>query len=101
MSRAGDWLYGFAEANPENQGLFPLSFVDLRPVGALVDGCLESEQWDQLNGILLSFKKGDMVVREHDAAQAGHLFFLRSGSLSVLRGERVVASLGPGEIIGG
>jgi CRP-like cAMP-binding protein len=106
IDRTGGWLYGYDEAAPEQRGLFPLSFVELRPPGVLSGGCMQSADWAAItfSSVMLR-KKGDVVLQEGDATQAGHIFFLRSGLLKVFkkRANGVIESvnvLAPGESVG-
>lgn len=51
--------------------MFPLSFVDLKPAGVLVGGCMQQEDWKELETTdPMSMKRGDHVLKEGDATQA-------------------------------
>ncbi len=106
IDRCGEWLYGFDANSPDRKGLFPMSFVDLRPHGVFCGGCMQPADWKALDfAVVQEMKKGDTVVQEGDATQVGHIFFLRSGELTVSRklanglAERL-NTLHPGESMG-
>lgn len=126
LDRCGGWLYGFSPSNPDVKAFFPFAYCDLKPAGILVGGCMTAEDWKELETTdAVNMKRGEYVLKEGDATQAGltvfsvffllllhfssfagHIFFVQSGSLVVVKelsdGKKSnVASLGAGEVVGG
>ena len=106
VDRTSGWLYGYDEAEPDRRGLFPLAYVELRPPGVLAGGCMQAADWDSIEfATVEQHKRGDVVLKEGDATQAGHIFFLRTGQLKVLKKRAngttdTLNMLEPGESVG-
>ena len=109
LDRSGAWLYGFDQTTPENRGLFPLSYVDLRPYGVLTGGVMTPADWEEIDCFeTMNLSRGNVLIREGDPAQAGHLFFFQTGKFAVEKvsvsstdGNAVkINSVGAGESVG-
>ena len=83
LEKVGDWFYGFREADSQRKGLFPVSYVELRPPGVMLTQTMTPEDWNSLEKFFVSksMKKGDIVIKEGDAVSCGDLVFVKQGEL--------------------
>lgn len=107
LDRSGYWFYGFEEGNSNRKGLFPLSYVELRPYGILLEGVLLPEDWSSIESHFVKhvLKRGDKVIVEGDHTASGHLFFIKQGQCIASRRranglEDSLNVLHPGESVG-
>ena len=96
---------GFKTAHPDSKGLVPISFCELRPIGVGQHGglrekrrfdslgfiffvsAMQASDWKSLDAFLvrLNLKQGDVVIKEGDATNAGHILFVARGELEARR----------------
>ncbi len=81
------WYYGFKTAAPDHKGLFPVAFVELRPLGVAQHGTMQAEDWKAVDVFMehVSLAKGQYATVEGDPVQSGNLMFVQSGELLALR----------------
>ena len=87
LDQAGCYYYGFKTDEPGNKGLFAKAFVELRPIGVGVSGCMQANDWTSIRDhfVCKSFVKGDVVLAAGDHINAGHLTFVENGELLAQR----------------
>lgn len=107
LDRSGDWFYGFRDSEPTRKGLFPVTYVELRPHGATLPNVLEPSDWEAIKDkfVVHELKQGDTIIKAGDPLACGHLWFVQSGELAVtrlLKDQSVerLATTGEGETLG-
>jgi hypothetical protein len=87
LDQVGEWYYGFKNAESEKKGLFPVAFVELRPIGVGQQGVMDTRSWKDLDThfVRRSLSKGDVVLAEGDKVKGGNVLFVESGELTAER----------------
>ncbi len=88
LDRADEnWYYGFKTDHPDRKGLFPVSFVELRPLGVGQHGAMQPSDWKELEVFMerVVLSRGQYATVEGDAVHSGDLMFVESGELLAMR----------------